>query len=1028
MIVGLAVVLAALLTGFAGLAFELACVRRTGLLLGHGSVGQALVFGAFLLGLGLGAQALAARRRLDAQPLRAAGMLYAIVAVALPLSFWVLERARPDGGAWTALACFAAPLAVAFFMGGAFPLALIGASRAWHGRGIGLLQGSNLLGSVAGAGVGGAFLLPHAGLDAVVWLASLGYGVAALLCLLVRRCGVLRSSARTVRSGKLPLGAVAASGACVLGLELWMPRRLTFFLGGFLPTLSGTLVAALLGLALGSIVADWIPRRAGDRTVRRAAAASVVGVGLSVLLVELVGPVLATWRVTTELGAITLASTAPFLLTLPATLPLGAILPLALRGSTTRAEGLDSHAGASGFLAFSMGAFAASLLVPFVFELPSPLRFAPIAASLPLAVCARGPGLLAAVLAILVGVVPFQHRPALVGARFWPAHQVRKRVVAERSDRILTASVVEDRVVGERLLYTDEFAAAGGVSSSYMRALGLLPAAFAPTHGTRVVICLGTGTTAAALARATLGQQIDIVELSPAVVACSADFADATRVWQPRARVLVCDGRRDLETRRARSVGCVTLEPLLPQALGSVHLYSREFYGAVRRVLVDSGVCMQWLPTHALDPSSYRALLRTFLDAFPHARAFLIDNSTLLLGFRGPVRRPRTFAGVDAYLCGLATQQDLDVAELDVDLARRRVAQAEIVVDERPFLETRGHAEPRAILDWLPTNLGLFAAAEAMPRARALRLEAKRLLARARLDPWAARAAAVRLADASELRPQSLLLRQELRAARAVVARANALQALAQKQWQVALEACDRAIGNDAATPLLLAARVVALWRTERREAALRAVRELHTLFPSVLRLASVQTRRAYGLKDLWTSVLHDELRAGGSEPGSLSEREFVAAWVAGDVRAKRFLLQRPKLGRWLLMDALRRGLELTEEVGRRLPRNLDGALLESLQPWVLLDQPRHLAWLARCFAADSPLPRWWAPLVDWLAELEHGDLSRGRVRELWVRIVRLTGYVDAEGMPVLPPEAPEERRRVARLLRSRCLPRRFRR
>ena len=112
--------LLAVLTGFGGLLFELVCVRRTALLLGWGSTGQGVVFGAFLLGLGVGAWVLPGLARLGRRPLRSACLLYAIVAVGLPLAYRVLDTALPGH----------AVAAVAVSWGVPFATSRIG----WHWR------------------------------------------------------------------------------------------------------------------------------------------------------------------------------------------------------------------------------------------------------------------------------------------------------------------------------------------------------------------------------------------------------------------------------------------------------------------------------------------------------------------------------------------------------------------------------------------------------------------------------------------------------------------------------------------------------------------------------------------------------------------------------------------------------------------------------------------------------------------------------------------------------------------------------
>src|SRR5690606_10041591 len=142
-------------------------------------------------------------------------------------------------------------------------------------------------------------------------------------------------------------------------------------------------------------------------------------------------------------------------------------------------------------------------------------------------------------------------------------------------------------------------------------------------------------------------------------------------------------------------------------------LYSREFYELVRSRLREGGLCVQWVPTHAMPRPMFETLLGTFVDAFPATSIWLVDQSTLLVGStRQHLGSP---AGLDARLAsapelarttlheaGIATADDLLAAH--VAAPRAAFAAAERLGDDRPFLERIGYWSGEERLSFLGRN------------------------------------------------------------------------------------------------------------------------------------------------------------------------------------------------------------------------------------------------------------------------------------------------------------------------------------
>jgi spermidine synthase len=102
-----------------------------------------------------------------------------------------------------------------------------------------------------------------------------------------------------------------------------------------------------------------------------------------------------------------------------------------------------------------------------------------------------------------------------------------------------------------------------------------------PRPTTALVVGLGGGATPGAVAR--LNVDVDVVELSPAVVAGSEFFKNINfdLLARPNAHLRVDEGRNFLLMSR-KKYGVVTADIILPRHAGAGSLYSREYYQLVR--------------------------------------------------------------------------------------------------------------------------------------------------------------------------------------------------------------------------------------------------------------------------------------------------------------------------------------------------------------------------------------------------------------------------------------------------------------
>jgi spermidine synthase len=166
------------------------------------------------------------------------------------------------------------------------------------------------------------------------------------------------------------------------------------------------------------------------------------------------------------------------------------------------------------------------------------------------------------------------------------------------------------------------------------REIGHLPMALHPAPREALVIGLGAGATAGAVAQHT-GVQVDLVELSQPVVRAAPFFAhiNGAIVERPNVRLRIDDARNHLLLTSAR-YDVITADIIEPIQAGAGNLYSREYFTLVRHALRENGLVLQWIGRRPT--AEYLLILRTFLNVFPEAT--LWADGSLLVGGIGPLR------------------------------------------------------------------------------------------------------------------------------------------------------------------------------------------------------------------------------------------------------------------------------------------------------------------------------------------------------------------------------------------------------
>ncbi|MBI4865572.1 MAG: fused MFS/spermidine synthase [Candidatus Wallbacteria bacterium] len=751
-----------LLSGAAGLVYEVVWERYLRSLMGNTTGAVTAVLAAFMGGIALGGWLFAGAAQRSPRRLR----LYAWLELGCTLhalAFPALLSAVGAFHAWaiagaeeTSLGLELARLALAcglllppaVLMGGTVPL-LAGEVGATH---LPALYAANSLGAVAGCLAAGFWLIEWLGLRASLNLAACLNVLAALIALMAARLGeggaLCRANgpeAGEVVAERPILAGAFLSGAASMTLEVGWTRLLAMLLGSSVHSFALMLACFISGITAGA----WSigPGVAG----RVAAMGFVRGQVLAAFLALLALP-LAHGLPTAFVHIKTSASwsfgafqAVQFVLSglmmLPAAFFFGRTFPLAARAiapeSGGAAVGRLYAANTAGTLAGAV--LAGVVLVPglgvrltLILGALGCLAAAAFAALSAMTVreLALGMRAPAAALAVLFAVLPswnpmiltqgaFRLRRAPVSEPSGEPSKPRRQVVFFREDATTTVSV-EEFGTGARTLRVNGKADAS-TREEDMRTQLLLahaPLVLHPHARDVLVIGLGSGTTmAAALAHPI--RRADCVELSPAVREALPLFESINRgFWKSdgRARILVNDARTFLLGTPNR-YDCIVSEPSNPWVAGVASLFSQEFFELCRDRLNPGGVMAQWLHTYEFDEQVFKILLQTFRSAFPHAVALRLEtNDIQLLGSTRPIRPD--FAAARARMGLPAVASDLRRAGVNDLFSLAALA----CFSETGLAEYSAgqavHTDDFPIVDFLASRAFFASASVALPDAR----------------------------------------------------------------------------------------------------------------------------------------------------------------------------------------------------------------------------------------------------------------------------------------------------------------------
>ena len=214
--------------------------------------------------------------------------------------------------------------------------------------------------------------------------------------------------------------------------------------------------------------------------------------------------------------------------------------------------------------------------------------------------------------------------------------ELRSKILLDQASVISEAEGVESSVA---LLVRDDLAlyingkidgAAGDAPATIM--LGMVGAFLHPAPRKVMVVGLGSGMTAGWLAAVPEVEQVDVVELEPAVAEMARAYAPMTFsvTESPKVRLSFGDGREAVRT-GSETYDLIVSEPSNPYRHGVADLFSRDFYLSVEKRLAAGGIYAHWLQGYEVDPEVVGISYATLLSVFPHVESWHVSHLDLLL-------------------------------------------------------------------------------------------------------------------------------------------------------------------------------------------------------------------------------------------------------------------------------------------------------------------------------------------------------------------------------------------------------------
>ena len=681
------------LSGAAGLVYQVAWAKVLGLIFGHTIYAAAVVLGVFMAGLASGSAYLGRWAEGHTNPValyaRIEFLIAATGALSLPglaavRSLYVMVYPAVSGLQLPLLALrlfgVTAMLFIpTFLMGGTLPILVHSLVRnfAELGAGVSQLYWVNTLGAAAGTLIAGFVLLPMWGLRGTICCAVAVNALAGLIALWVpnenRGAPAVKVLPKKVNpdrntpqqaTSRVLLFLFAVVGSTAFAYEIAWTRLLAITIGSSTYAFTLMLAAFLLGTVMGSAFFHRFFAGSGRISITTFSRTQI-GIGMAALSSLVLFPWVAGMvpellrKADQAFGGLVLTQfVVSALAMLPTAIIFGFNFPMVVvlidRGDADRTG--SSVTVGKAYAANTIGCIVGAVVTGF-WLVPSLGSFRVIAAAagvnllLAMVLDSLAPqrhilhlaiDLCCFVLAVVVGSSSlFYNQPLLMLSAVLYGNSHERRLtfgeVVATTDLVFAEDGVNDSIAVVRTDGNVSLRVNGKVDASTGDArtqllLGHLGAVFHAMPRRVLIVGFGSGMTASAVARYPDVEEIDCVEIEPAVIHAAPYLGSLNRgvLSDTRVHVIFDDARNFLLTSRQK-YDLIISEPSNPWIAGIATLFTDEFYAAARQRLAPGGIFVQWVQSYSLDPADLGMIMATFAPHFAEVTLWRGEETDLLL-------------------------------------------------------------------------------------------------------------------------------------------------------------------------------------------------------------------------------------------------------------------------------------------------------------------------------------------------------------------------------------------------------------
>ncbi len=633
-----------LLSGVAGLGYEIIWTRMLSISLGHEILSVLAVVSAFFSGLALGAWFLDRPVSCSTVPGKWYVGFEILIGIWALLLIFILPALNPFVSKligltpspmcyWTIsfLYPFIILLPATVAMGGTLPaFDRLLEKFGFEGKSVAGLYSVNTFGAVVGTLAVTFMLIPSLGINKSAFcLIIINIACAAGILLISRGNTPLDTQYKPAEILNMAIPRVYLilfiTGFLGIGYEVLIVRVLSQVLENTVFSFADMLMVFLFGTALGAAIYQKIKKsiefRQGLSIMLMLTAFFCL---ISILALQYVEPVFKTFKELYGNGfkaAVAAELSIALLFFLLPTTSMGATFSLLAQSLKNRNNGvgralcLNTLGGALGLFCFGVlllpgiGIKYSLLAIPVLYMLCIPRIkrvYIPAAGFLIL-------------LALFIAQKPYSHRFVTL---------VKGDTIAFHKEGVMASvSVIKDSRGGLHLKVNNRFQMGGTTSVYSDRRQAYFPILLHPKPKKALFLGLGSGTTFAAAA-SFLDLDSTGVELVPEVIEAVPYFEKVTGDISKYANLHIvnADARRYVNASESK-YDVVIADLFHPARDGAASLYTLEHFNAIKNLLNEKGIFCQWLPLYQLDLATFKIITRTFMEAFPDGQAFLAHYS-----------------------------------------------------------------------------------------------------------------------------------------------------------------------------------------------------------------------------------------------------------------------------------------------------------------------------------------------------------------------------------------------------------------